>query len=500
MTTLNFDGKIFTGRQKITTSYTFDELRDINNVINCINDSMQIHDSNALEINYLISYKNGMQPVKYKEKDVRPEINNKIVFNHAQMVTRMIVGYFLGTPIQYTQSTAEKKDQIDLLNRYVAYEDKATIDKEIGDYQSICGTAYRIIYSNEDDIVPFQDKCLNPANTFVVYRNDVSETPCLGVYFFDYLDVESETYRRKYYAYTTYGVYEFVTPVGTFVLNQVDINSDEYKFTEYYVGGIPIIEYPNNIWRIGDWELCLDLMDAINLLQSGRLDDVEQIVQSLLVFVNADINAETYKEMRQAGVIVLNNSNGLNTEVQSIQNPLDQTGMNLISKEFEELLYALLSIPDRNNRSGGGGDTGQAVELRDGWADLEIVARNKELTFKKSEKQALKIILNIMNASIGTDLSVLNKNIKLSRNKNNNLLVKTQAYMNLLGTKTLDPSDCLTIIDLVSDVNDFIERGKVFWGDEFANKTVQEVVSPILTEDTIVNTEENVPTEDNSME
>ena len=70
MTTLNFDGKIFTGRQKIMTSYTFDELRDVNNVINCINDSMQIHENNALEINYLISYKNGMQPVKYKEKDV----------------------------------------------------------------------------------------------------------------------------------------------------------------------------------------------------------------------------------------------------------------------------------------------------------------------------------------------------------------------------------------------------------------------------------------------
>ena len=96
-----------------------------------------------------------------------------------------------------------------------------------------------------------------------------------------------------------------------------------------------------------------------------------------------------------------------------------------------------------------------------------------------------------MNASVGTDLSVLDINIKFSRNKNNNLLVKTQAYMNLLSTKTLEPSDCLTIIDLVSDVNDFIERGKAFWGEEFANKTVTDGTSPILTEDIAINTENN---------
>jgi hypothetical protein len=58
--------------------------------------------------------------------------------------------------------------------------------------------------------------------------------------------------------------------------------------------------------------------------------------------------------------------------------------------------------------------------------------------------------------------------IKFSRNKNNNLLVKTQAYMNLMTTKTLSPADCLTIVDLVSDVNEFISRGESFWGTSFA--------------------------------
>jgi len=209
-------------------------------------------------------------------------------------------------------------------------------------------------------------------------------------------------------------------------------------------------------------------MDAINDLQSGRLDDIDQVIQSLLVFINADVDQNGYDQMRERGIVLLKNTTGNPSSVQTMSNELDHTGMNLFSQELESMLYALIGIPDRNNRSGGGGDTGQAVELRDGWADLETLARNKELAFKKSEKQALRIILNIVNGKLGFDLSLLDIDIKFSRNKSNNLLVKTQGYTTLLATKTLSPEDCLTIVDIVSDVNEYISRGKAFWGTAFA--------------------------------
>ena len=38
----------------------------------------------------------------------------------------------------------------------------------------------------------------------------------------------------------------------------------------------------------------------------------------------------------------------------------------------------------------------------------------------------------------------------------------------LLSTKTLSPADCLTIVDLVSDVNEYMARGQSFWGSAFA--------------------------------
>ena len=457
---------ILTGRKKIVSEFTsLDLTNDIDNLIKFINSTITIHEKNSLEIDYLIRYYRGLQPVLNKEKSVRDEINNKVVINNAQMITRNIIGYFLGNPIQYIQSGADKKVQIDELNKYVAYEDKNSTDKELGEFQSICGTAYRIIYTDGAlaDEVPFEDRALDPRNTYVVYENNISDKPTAGITYFTLLDADGIVTGYKMYVYLENGMY-------TCILNEnkrLD-NLDEITWTDYAIGGVPIIEYPNNQWRIGDWEMVLGLMDTINNFYSGRIDDIDQVVQSLLVFINADIDADTYDEMREKGVVLLKSKTGEQSKVDSISTTLDQNGMHSLAEELSSLLTMLVGIPDRNNRAGGGGDTGQAVELRDGWADLEVVARNKEVTFKKSEKQTLKIILSILRNKLSFNLSLMDVDIKFTRNKNNNLLVKTQAYQNLLTTKTLSPEDCLTIVDLVSDVNEYISRGKTFWGSQFA--------------------------------
>jgi hypothetical protein len=123
----------------------------------------------------------------------------------------------------------------------------------------------------------------------------------------------------------------------------------------------------------------------------------------------------------------------------------------------------LVGVPSREKRGGGGADTGQAVELRDGWADLELVARMKEGSFKRSEKMALKIILTILSNKMGIKLNLMDVDIKFSRNKNHNLLVKTQSYTTLVATRTISPADCLAIVDLVTDTSEYIQRGEEYW-------------------------------------
>jgi len=461
--------KIYTGRKVILSSATAEDLFDKNILAATINTARSKHNTNKLDIDYLMNYYLGQQPILDKEKPIRSEINNTIVINHAQQATRDITGYFLGSPIQYVQNgKSNKQEQVDDLNRYVKYEDKASVDKEIGDYQSICGTAFRIIYTDGEfsDEVPFEDRSLDPATTFIVYENNISQKPLLAATYYDVYDENDNLVGTRYHVYTTVGQYTIMSN------NDGVVTSENIpEITRYDVGGLPIIEYPNNKWRVGDWELALMVMDAINELHSGRFDDIDQMVQSLLVFFNADIDSETYDEMREKGVVMLKNTSGSPSDVRNISNPLDQTGIGAYSQELEELLYAIIGIPSRNNRGGGGGDTGQAVELRDGWANLEIIARNKESVFTLSEKRTLRVILSILNLNNKEPLKLTDIDIKFSRNKSNNLIVKTQGYMNLIGTKTLSPTDCLTVVDLVSDENEFMARGEAFWGDQFAGKT-----------------------------
>lgn len=456
------------GRRKIVSDRKSKDLRDKDVLADVLNNAMATHNLNRGEIEYLLNYKNGQQEILNKRKKVRKEINNKVVINHAQMATRNIVGYFLGTPIQYVQDgLRDRKDLVDELNRCVQYEDKSNVDREIGEYQSITGTAFRIIYRDKDvaDEVPFEDRSLDPRTTFVVYENSISERPLLGVTFYDKVSDKNVHSGSKFYVYTDFGRY-MVDTDGNRRVQAEDIGELE----PYDVGGVPIIEYPNNMSRTGDWELMIGLMEAINSLHSGRFDDIDQTVQSLLVFINAEIDDERYASMREEGIVSLVNNTGAKSDIKNINNTLDQSGMHMFAEQLEDLLYALIGIPSRNNRPGGGGDTGTAVELRDGWADLEIIARTKEATFKKAEKRALKIILHIFNLDKDEDLRLMDIDIKFSRNKTNNLLVKTQAYQTLVQTKTLDPVDCLAIVDIVSDVNEFIARGQAFWGDDYANR------------------------------
>ena len=81
--------------------------------------------------------------------------------------------------------------------------------------------------------------------------------------------------------------------------------TDTWKIirSEPQILGIPIIEYPANRARLGAFEIVLNLLDAINNVESNRMDGVEQFVQSLLLFHNVRISEEQYSALRQDGAI-----------------------------------------------------------------------------------------------------------------------------------------------------------------------------------------------------
>src|SRR3712207_7928940 len=78
------------GRRMIKTSVS--EIND-NNVLDVLLKALTVHHMNRGEIQYLYDYYCGKQPIINRVKDVRPEINNKVVVNRANEIVSFKVGY-----------------------------------------------------------------------------------------------------------------------------------------------------------------------------------------------------------------------------------------------------------------------------------------------------------------------------------------------------------------------------------------------------------------------
>ena len=277
------------GRKKIFTDVT-EITRD--NVLEVLRKALITHWSNKADMEYLYAYYKGRQPVLNRQKEVRPEIKNTVVENRANEIVSFKVGYLMGEPIQYVSRSDSKSvaDKITTLNGYCLSEDKAAKDKELADWFHICGTAYRMVlpdsvFERESDEAPFEIYTLDPRFAFVVYANSIGEPPVMGVKY-----IQRSDGAVIYSIYTKDRYFE--------VENQSMIVREEAQSL-----GIPIIEYPANNARLGAFEIVLPLLDAINTVDSNRLDGVEQFVQALMLFHNVDIFGDDFAKLRDEGAI-----------------------------------------------------------------------------------------------------------------------------------------------------------------------------------------------------
>lgn len=411
------------GRRVIKTDET--EVT-IDNVVSILRKALPYHWKNRSEIQYLWAYYRGRQPILNRKKEVRPEITNRIVENRANEIVSFKSGYLMGEPLQYiSRGENDVADAINQLNEYMFAEEKATKDKELADWFHICGTSYRMVLPDsevgEDDDSPFEIYTLDPRNTFVVYNNGLGNKPVLGVKY-----VIDENGVVHYSCYSKYEYFEIVE-------NNVIVHKP------HILGDIPIVEYPLNLARIGAFELVIPLLDAINLTDSNRLDGVEQFIQALMVFYNIDISSDKYKELREEGAIKVQDIDPqMKAKVEYLVNNMSQGETQTLTDHMYQTVLTICGMPNRNGGSSTS-DTGSAVIMRDGWSAAEARAKDSELMFKKSERQFLKLILNICKTLKGMDLKVSNVEIRFTRRNYENILQKAQVLDLMLKNNKIHP-------------------------------------------------------------
>lgn len=490
-----------TGR---TVIYTDVEEVDNTNIKQVLEDAMSAHERNQNDIDYLYEYYKGDQPILSRTKTYRDDIVNNVVVNRAYEIVSFLTGYLLSAPIQYidaanndSEEDIESSDLVKLTN-WCKMAEKDDSDLSLAEWQSICGTAFRMALPVEEqgeemsntgyEPAPFEIYTLDPRYTFIVYSSSLGHKPMLGVTFTT-LDDDS----KRFYCYTK---------------NQMFIMDDDYNTVEspkaHILGRVPIVEYPANQSRLGDFEPVILLLDAINAAESDRLDALEEIVDNILCLEGMLIPGENGKTQLQSEVDfmkVLKEVKGLmipqGGKAYYLDNAINQTDQQTFADALYDEVLQIVGMPTRSARSSGwnrSSDTGSAAILREGWSQTESRSRNRETIFKKSERVFLNCLITIGDA-FGLNLNPVDVDIRFPRRNYTNDSANVTNLVTMLSSDWIRPEFAYEHCNMTPDPHrEYLLAKK--WHDEQESKEVDAVMSE--TEEQ-ANTAEGLPTEEASV-
>ena len=404
----------YTGVSQITTA----------NVRKVVSDTIGTHNRNRVLINYLYRYYKGDQPILYREKVVRPEINNRVCENHALEVVRFKASQTYGEPIQYVckkkKATEEANEQVDLFNDYLDEANAEARNIELGTYQSAVGTAYKAILKEDDwakdsELPPFRIFIPYPGDCYIVYSRKTGKA-MLSVQI-----LKDENEQQYYLCFSAKQYFE----IQNGQITKTGING---------FGGIPVVEYPNNHDRLSDIEIAITMFDTMNNMQSNRMDGVEQFVQALMKFKNCEIDESEFLKMIKLGAIsVKDTGNGCQSDVDLMTAELNQTESQVAKDDIYSNMLIVEGMPD-------------------------------EPFIREAEKASARIILNIIRQTT-KDISISTRDfdVKITRNPTDNMLVKAQALDYLFKNK-IHPLIALITCGLFSDPQKVYEMSLPYLG------------------------------------
>ena len=453
------------GRLDIYSSV--DEINE-NTVINEVNSAIVYHNTNLISEEYLYWYRRGLQPILNRTKDRNTYVLTKCLENHAQEIVSFKNGYFLQEPATYVSRNDKSQTKVNTLNEYVYRSGKYEADNEIADWFHTVGKGVLYLEETPDKDIPFRCYSLDPRSAFVVYSMRPGKRPMYGV------NIVTQGETMKVDVYTDTAVYrlsggglgEKTTAFPekqtlAFKLDKVENNA---------LGHIPIIEYSYDSVRMGAFEGVLSLLDCINQVQSGRVDGVEQFIQSVIVAVNCQFeDGVTANKIKEQGMIVLSSIGENKASFDILSEELNQEQTQTLVDNLYDQVLRICAMPSTTKGGRSTSDTGSAVIFRDGWEQAAASCRNTEDLWRQSDQYFREIVLDILSKrGLLKRLNAVDFDINFVRNETANIQSKAQAFQTLLAAglhPELAAKKSGISNDPVADIKMSEEYLKMIWGD-----------------------------------
>lgn len=440
--------QLFTGVTEITRQ----------NVIDVVRKAFSKYQKNISEINYLLDFDAGIQPIQRKEpKKVRPEIDAEVIDNVAHEVVEFKLGFDWGNPITLVQrgekdsGTADEAQAISLLNECYEAEGNKSKTQKLARFIEICGIGYTYVETRkkgewEEGKSYFSLSVLDPRCAFVVYSSYyIDQRPMLGVTFRH----DSETGNNYFTCFSKDSRFDIIN------LQEI-INGEEVEEERRWqhkersgelnpLSKIPVTEYIRSYDRTGAFEHQISEMNNLNLLLSDFTNDVEQNTQAIWWSNDVDFpktkaklddgtEIEVVKKPRSGEWLQTFTPQGGKTPiVEALAVNYDYEGMLNNIHSARNRILKKCDVPQRNDNSGG--STGVAMDSATGYTAAEAAASKKQNIIEGCKMQEVEVVLAAIKNSLAIEpdnpmlkLRLIDMQASIKRRKNFELTTKVNFF------------------------------------------------------------------------
>ena len=337
---------------------------------------------------------------------VNTNVNNKLVNNFPGYIVDVNVGYFVGQPVSYmAKQNEEGLDEnpdpfLDDLGVVFDENDEQDENTKLSKEASIKGRVYELLYIDEESNPNFI--AIEPENLLMIYSTKVHSTPILALRFWDSVDLISGKETLFITAYTDREIIEYESDGKT--------KCHETKRTKHPFLAVPVVEFPNNDERQGDFEKVLTLIDAYDRAQSNMANDFDNFTDAFLLIRNmSGTEEEDLDGMRQKRVILVDDDGDANWLVKDANDAAHENFKN----RLQEDIHRFSLTPNLTDESFSGDVSGVALRYKL-WG-LEQSAAQKERKFKKALQRRIELLANFWSAK-GKNYDFRDVEIVFSRN------------------------------------------------------------------------------------
>jgi hypothetical protein len=190
------------------------------------------------------------------------------------------------------------------------------------------------------------------------------------------------------------------------------------------------------------------------------LDNIEDIVNQIIVYKNCNLGdtddekANSHRTGMRNGCLVLNSaSKDFPADVDTLKTELSLSEVRELFSIINEKFHSALGVPMATSNTNSGGTTKSGSEVANGYENAYNRALDDINTFIKADTELLQKIMWICQNTPDNkidNLAASDIEIKYSLNLTDNILTKTQSYVNLVQTG-VPPTIALRLCKLSND-------------------------------------------------